>query len=88
MAAQLLSIVVFDLSRGPRWWQAPLLSSLSGCLVLGLVSYPGTYLGSNTAWLAPMLAYLEATGGIAIILLIPYWMLRSVVEPLSGFGGY
>lgn len=88
IVAQLLSIVVFDRLRGPRWWQAPLFASLFGGAALALVAYPIAYLGSGLDWLQPMLAYLGINAVAAFLLLVPYWLLRAVIAPLPGFGGY
>lgn len=86
--AQLFSIVVFDRLRGPRWWQAPLFASLFGGAALAAVAYPIAYLGSGADWLQPMLSYIGANVVAAIVLLVPYWLLRAMIAPLPGFGGY
>ncbi len=86
--AQIVSIFVFDRLRGPLWWQAPLFSSLFGGIVLGVVAYSGTYADTGAVWCEPMMAYIAVSAAVAVGLLAPYWMLRSLVEPLSGFGGY
>jgi uncharacterized PurR-regulated membrane protein YhhQ (DUF165 family) len=86
--AQLVAIFVFDRLRGPQWWQAPLFSSLFGGIVLGVVAYASVYAGTDVAWTGPMTSYIGATSAAAVAMVIPYWMLRSLIEPLSGFGGY
>lgn len=88
LIAQWVSIFVFDRLRGPRWWQAPLMASLFGGLILSAIAYPVAYAGTDTAWLQPMLAYMGVCAAEAIVLLVPYWLLRAVVAPLPGFGGY
>jgi uncharacterized PurR-regulated membrane protein YhhQ (DUF165 family) len=88
LAAQLFSILVFDRLRGPQWWQAPLFASLLGGVALCLIAYPLAYAGTDVAWTHPMLSYMGVTAAVAIVMVVPYWMLRSVVTPLSGFGGY
>ncbi|MBI3676113.1 MAG: VUT family protein [Proteobacteria bacterium] len=86
--AQIVSIVFFDRLRGPRWWKAPLFSTLFGGLVLSLVAFPAAFAGTPVAWSSHMAFYLGFMVAAAIALLIPYWILRPVVPPLSGFGGY
>jgi queuosine precursor transporter len=86
--AQLFSIFVFDRLRGPQWWKAPLFASLFGGIALCLVAFPAAYAGTDANWIQPMLAYMGVTSGAAILLLAPYWLLRSIVAPLPGFGGY
>jgi len=86
--AQLLSIFVFDRLRGPRWWQAPFFASLIGGMALAFVAYPSAYFGSGADWLMPMLTYAGVMAAASVVLLVPYWLLRAIVAPLPGFGGY
>jgi uncharacterized PurR-regulated membrane protein YhhQ (DUF165 family) len=86
--AQLVSIFVFDRLRGPHWWQAPLFASLLGGVALCAIGYPFAYAGTDIAWTHPMLSYMGVAAAAAIVMVVPYWMLRSLVTPLSGFGGY
>jgi uncharacterized PurR-regulated membrane protein YhhQ (DUF165 family) len=86
--AQFVSILVFDRLRGPRWWQAPLFASLLAGATLSLVGFGSAYSGTGADWVAPMMSYLYITIEAAVLLLIPYWLLRPVIAPMSGFGGY
>jgi uncharacterized PurR-regulated membrane protein YhhQ (DUF165 family) len=86
--AQMVSIVVFDRLRGPQWWHAPLFASLLAGIVLALIAYPAVYGGTDLDWFGPMLSYTMLTIGTAFASLVPYWLLRRVIAPLSGFGGY
>lgn len=86
--AQLVSVFMFDRLRGPRWWKAPLFSTLFGGLVLSLVAFPAAFAGTSVDWTSHMGAYLGLMAGASVALLIPYWIMRPVVQPLSGFGGY
>jgi uncharacterized PurR-regulated membrane protein YhhQ (DUF165 family) len=88
LLSSLVSILVFDGARGPRWWTAPLLSLLAGGLVFTGVFAPLAFAGTGAAWIQPALNYAALLTGAAVVLLIPYWMLRGLVPPLSGFGGY
>ena len=86
--AQLVAIFLFDRLRGPRWWQAPLMASLIGGVVLSLVAFPASFAGTSLDWSGHMLDYMAVTSVAAVLLVIPYWMLRPLVPPRSGFGGY
>ena len=88
LVAQLFSIVVFDRLRGPKWWQAPFFASLFGGIALALVAYPMAYLGTDTDWLSSMMAYMGVMVAASIVLLVPYWLMRGMIAPMSGFGGY
>lgn len=88
LLASMVSILVFDGARGPRWWTAPLLSLLAAAIVFTGIFAPLGYAGTGTAWIDPALNYGALLAGAAVVLLVPYWMLRAMVPPLSGFGGY
>jgi uncharacterized PurR-regulated membrane protein YhhQ (DUF165 family) len=85
--ASFVSIVIFDGWRGPRWWIAPLLGMVSASALFCLIYYPAAYYG-----LAPftdrMLLHMELLLVVAVAMIVPYWMLRRLVRPLPGFGGY
>lgn len=87
-AAQLVSVILFDGLRGPTWWKAPLISSLAGGAVLSLVAFPAAYAGTGTDWSGDMVNYLEIASAASVVLLVPYGLLRSIVPPGAGFGGY
>ncbi len=88
LVSQLLSIFVFDRLRGPYWWQAPLFASFLGGIAFCLVAYPVAYAGTGVGWFQPMTGLIGLNSAAAIVLVVPYWFLRAVVEPLPGFGGY
>ena len=88
LVAQLFSIFVFDRLRGPKWWQAPFFASLFGGIALALVAYPAAYLGTGADWLSPMMVYMGVMIAASIVLLVPYWLMRGMIAPMSGFGGY
>ncbi|MDE2500831.1 MAG: VUT family protein [Alphaproteobacteria bacterium] len=87
-AASFVSIVVFDGARGARWWTAPLFGFLSAAVFFALIFFPTAYAGTGALWLAHSVKYMGLLMGEGVLLLIPYWMLRGIVQPLSGFGGY
>ena len=86
--AQLAAVIVFDALRGPGWWKAPLFGSLFAGIVFCLIAFPVAFAGTGVNWSADMLGYLMLATAASVLLLIPYGLLRSVVPPLSGFGGY
>ncbi len=86
--AHVLAIFLFDRLRGPRWWQAPLIASLFGGLVLSLVAFPSAYAGTGIDWTGRMLDYMGVTSAAALLLILPYWVMRPLVPPRPGFGGY
>lgn len=88
LVGQLFSIFVFDRLRGPQWWQAPFFGLLFGGVATALVAYPAAYLGTGADWFLPMVTYIGITVAASIALLVPYWLLRGLIAPLSGFGGY
>ena len=87
-AAQMISIFTFDRLRGPQWWQAPLSASLLGGAALSFIAYPAAYFGTGLDWFSPMTTYLGIAAGASVLLLVPYWLLRPVIAPMGGFGGY
>ncbi|HTQ13922.1 MAG TPA: hypothetical protein VMH86_08595 [Rhizomicrobium sp.] len=88
LAAQLAAVFVFDRTRGPRWWSGPLFGSLWGAAVLCFVAYPAAYAGTDADWVNQMFVNLWLAAAAAVALLIPYWLFRPIVQPLSGFNGY
>jgi uncharacterized PurR-regulated membrane protein YhhQ (DUF165 family) len=86
--AQLVAIVLFDGMRGPTWWKAPLFASLGGGIVLCIVAFPVSFAGTSPGWAREMVSYLEIALGASVLMLIPYGLLRSLVPPSPGFGGY
>lgn len=86
--AQMISIFAFDRLRGPQWWQAPLVSSLLGGAALCFIAYPVAYFGTGVDWFGPMTTYLGVNAMASVLMLLPYWLLRPVIAPIAGFGGY
>jgi uncharacterized PurR-regulated membrane protein YhhQ (DUF165 family) len=88
LSANFVAILVFDGARGPRWWAAPLLSSLAAAVTYSVVFTPVAYAGTADFSLVQAGAYCGVLVAAGVVLLIPYWLLRGLVPPLSGFGGY
>lgn len=88
LAAGFFSTVAFDAARGPRWWLAPLTGSLVAGSIYALIFFPAAYAGTETFWCVRMVTYAGVFVGFAVFSLIPYWLLRASIQPLSGLGGY
>jgi uncharacterized PurR-regulated membrane protein YhhQ (DUF165 family) len=86
--SQLVAIVLFDGTRGPTWWKAPLVASVAGGIVLCVVAFPAAFAGTSPGWVGEMVNYLALALGAAVLLLVPYGLMRSLVPPRPGFGGY
>ena len=86
--ASFIGIIAFDGARGPRWWTAPLTGSVVASLVFAPIFYAAAFAGTPTPWFAHMGIHAGLLIGGAILALIPYWLLRRIVQPLPGFGGY
>jgi len=86
--ASFVSIVVFDGTRGAHWWTAPLFGFLSAAVFFAWIFYPAAYAGTGAPWFDHAIVYGAVLAGEGIALLIPFWMLRGIVPPISGFGGY
>jgi uncharacterized PurR-regulated membrane protein YhhQ (DUF165 family) len=86
--AGFLSIVAFDGARGPRWWTAPLIGSLVAALIFVPIFYPAAFLGTAAPWFAHMGIHTGLLIAGSVLSLVPYWLLRRIVQPLPGYGGY
>ena len=82
--ANFVAIVVFDATRGTRWWSAPLAASAAAAFVYSGLYYPLAFGGQPLNALAHFLLYLvEGTA-----LLLPYCLLRPAMRPLNGMNGF
>lgn len=88
IAAGYLSVVAFDVTRGPRWWTAPLIGSYVSSLGFAVLYYPLAYAGSGISWFEHMSTHAGILIAASVVGLLPYWLLRPVIRPLPGFGGY
>ena len=88
LLAGFVSTAAFDGARGPRWWTAPLVGFLAAAIVFATVYFVGTYAGTDAAWLDQGLSYMGLIAVEGIVLLIPFWVMRRMVPPVAGFGGY
>ncbi len=84
-----VSILMFDGARGPRWWTAPLVGFAAAALLFPAVFFPAAFAGTpDPLWVRHLFEFMGLMLGSAFVALVPYWLLRSMVPPLSGFGGY
>jgi queuosine precursor transporter len=88
LAAGLVSSVMFDCARGAKWWSAPLVGFCAAAIVFSFAFFAICYVGTGTAWLKQAIDYMALLAGEGVLLLIPFWLLRRIVPPMSGFGGY
>jgi len=87
-AAGVVSTVMFDCARGAKWWTAPLFGFIGAALVFPPVFFAASLAGTGSDWLPPAFAYMGVLLGEGLLLLVPFWLLRRIVPPLSGFGGF
>lgn len=85
---QLAGAFVFDRTRGVTWWNAPLYSALTTSFVATFFFYLIAYAGTDWVWLNHMSIDAGLKAAMSFALLVPYMLLRHVIRPLGGFGGY
>ncbi len=88
LASGFLSIIAFEVTRGAQWWTAPLAGSVVAGASFALLFYPAAYAGSDVYWWEHMRIHTGVLVMAAVAGLLPYWLLRSSVQPLPGLGGY
>jgi hypothetical protein len=86
--ANFIAIIFVDAARGPRWWTAPLAASFAASLVFSAVYYPAAFAGADVPWTDSALVHFIVFFGESILLLVPYYLLRPAMRPLSGMNGY
>ncbi|MEQ1755878.1 MAG: VUT family protein [Micropepsaceae bacterium] len=88
MLGQAASVIVFDRTRGVEWWNAPAYSALTATLISMPLYYAFAYAGEDWVWLNRMAIDIALKAVAAFVLLIPYFLLRPVVRPGEGLGGF
>ncbi|MFP3943884.1 MAG: hypothetical protein ACLFWF_08325 [Alphaproteobacteria bacterium] len=83
LAGHLVAVIVFDMTRGPNWWKAPFYAGLFGSAVYVGLSWALMPAASSVAPAAEA----AINFAMAILLLLPYWILRPLIRPLPGYGG-
>lgn len=88
IAAHGLGALIFEWTRGAQWWTAPLYAGLWSGIAFVAIFYGFGQPGGAEVWISR--AVLD--GGIkalaAAALLLPYLLLRPIIRPMPGFGGY
>ncbi len=87
VVGQLAAVLIFDLTRGPRWWTAPLWSALVGSLVFIAIFRLTAGVQGEGAWLTVFGTDLFVKTVMAIAMLVPYYILRPFIKPQPGFNG-
>jgi uncharacterized PurR-regulated membrane protein YhhQ (DUF165 family) len=85
---QLAGVYVFDRTRGVAWWNAPAYSALASAFVAMPLFYLLAFAGTHPGWLNLMIVDLGLKALMGFALLVPYVLLRQVIRPLQGLGGY
>jgi uncharacterized PurR-regulated membrane protein YhhQ (DUF165 family) len=85
---QLAGSFVFDRTRGVIWWQAPLYSALTSSFAACFLFYPLAYVGADWIWLNHMSVDAGVKAAMSFALLAPYFLLRPIVRPGGGLGGF
>ncbi len=85
--AQLVNVNVFEKTRGRTWWGAPLISMVWASAVYVIIFHPVANWGTNEPWMPKMVADFVIKSGEAVLLLLPYHLLRRSIRPLPGYGG-
>ncbi|MCE9522746.1 MAG: VUT family protein [Alphaproteobacteria bacterium] len=88
MLGQLAGVFVFDRTRGVEWWRAPLYSALTASFLGVFLFYVIAFAGGDWIWLNRMSVDAGLKAAMSFALLVPYLVLRPVVRPLGGLGGY
>jgi uncharacterized PurR-regulated membrane protein YhhQ (DUF165 family) len=85
---QLAGTFVFDRTRGVVWWKAPLYGALTSSFVAMFIFYPLAYLGGDWIWLNRMSVDAGTKAAMSFLMLAPYYLLRPIVRPGGGLGGF
>lgn len=88
LLGQAASVIVFDRTRGVEWWNAPAYASLTATLIAMPVFYVLGYAGGSWVWLNHMAIDTALKALMSFALLLPYFLLRPIVRPSEGLGGY
>jgi len=88
MLGQAMSVLVFDRTRGVEWWNAPAYASLTAALIAMPVFYLFAFAGTDWIWLNHMAIDIALKAVMSFALLVPYFLLRPIIRPSEGLGGY
>lgn len=85
---QLAGVYVFDRTRGVAWWNAPAYGALTSSFVAMPLFYCVAYIGTGWDWVHHLSIDLGLKSLASFALLIPYFLLRRIVPPRPGLGGF
>ncbi len=88
VVAQSFGALVFDRTRGVVWWHAPLYAALASSFLSMFIFYPIAYFGTDPIWINHMALDVGVKAAMSFVLLVPYLILRPVIRPMPGFGGF
>jgi uncharacterized PurR-regulated membrane protein YhhQ (DUF165 family) len=88
VVAQCFGAFVFDRTRGVIWWHAPLYAALAASFLSMFIFYPAAYFGTDPIWINHMAVDVGVKAAMSFVLLIPYLILRPIIRPMPGFGGF
>lgn len=87
MAGPLAAIYTYDVTRGGRWWRAPLLGGLVGFGVQTALFFPISYSGTATPWGVWWAADYVIKSMASLGFVGVYWLCRRRIVPLPFLGG-
>jgi hypothetical protein len=88
VVAQSFGALVFDRTRGVVWWHAPLYAALASSFLSMFIFYPAAYFGTDPIWINHMALDVGVKAAMSFVLLVPYFILRPIIRPMPGFGGF
>ena len=86
IASQVMAIWVYEVTRGHPWWRAPLMASLWASGTFCLIFFVGAFYGGDLVWVNRMITYFALMVGMAIMMLVPYFLLKFLIRPVKGTG--
>ncbi len=86
--SQLVAAFVFDAVRGPQWWRAPLFAMLIGGIFFAVAYQVAVVLADGIFATGELITLSVLAVMIAAISVFPYQLMRPMVRPLFGLGGY
>lgn len=86
--AQTFGAFVFDRTRGIVWWHAPLYAALASSFLSMFIFYPAAYFGTDPVWINHMAVDVGVKAAMSFVLLAPYFIMRPIIRPMPGFGGF
>ena len=82
LVAQLLDVKIFDNLRKKQWFIAPLTSSLIGSTVDTFIFFSISFFSTGVPWVTLALGDLTVKILVALIMLIPFRLLRKTFKPV------